>query len=71
MEFNVGDVVTVKPEEAESVEEETGLSLAILGGDMTVFEVSTMPGDDYPYFVGTSNENAVWMAEGELMHKEN
>ncbi len=70
MEFNVGDVVTVKPDEAESVAEDTGLELSVLGGRMTVFEVSNMPNDGYPYFVGTNQESAVWMAEGELQKIE-
>lgn len=66
MEFNVGDFVTVKPEEAESVSEDTGLELSVLGGLLTVFEVSNMPNDDYPYFVGVDADTAVWMAEGEI-----
>ena len=66
MEFNVGDVVTVKPDEAESVAEDTGIELSVLGGRMTVFEVSNMPNDDYPYFVGVNADTAVWMAEKEI-----
>ena len=66
MEFNVGDLVTVKPDEAESVSEDTGIELSVLSGQMTVFEVSGMPNDDYPYFVGNNQETAVWMAGGEI-----
>ncbi len=66
MEFNVGDVVTVKLEEAESVMEDTGVELSVLGGTLTVFEVSNMPNDDYPYYVGTDQDTAVWMAGGEI-----
>ncbi len=66
MEFNVGDLVTVKPEEAESIAEDTGLELSMLGGTLTVFEVSSMPNDDYPYFVGTDPDTAVWVAGDEI-----
>ena len=67
MEFNVGDIVTIKPEEAESISEDTGLPLQVLGGQLKVFEVSTMFGDDYPFLVGETEETAVWMAEGEIV----
>lgn len=70
MEFNVGDVVTVKPEEAESVSEDTGIELSVLGGRMSVFVVSDMPNDDYPYLVGVDADTAIWMAEGELQRIE-
>jgi hypothetical protein len=66
MEFNVGDKVAVKPEEAESIAEDTGLELSVLGGQMTIFVVSDMPNDDYPYLVGVDADTAVWMREDEL-----
>ncbi len=66
MEFNVGDLVTVKPDEAESIAEDTGIELSVLGGRMTVFEVSNMPNDNYPYFVGTDIDTAIWMSDDEI-----
>lgn len=66
MEFNVGDVVTVKPDEAESVSEDTGIELSVLSGQMTIFEVSNMPNDDYPYYVGIDQDSAVWMSGDEI-----